>query len=176
MTGESRIIKKLHGVAAKLTANDELRKDLMQEMLVHLCSVEVEKPGRTESWYIKSCEYRARNYLKVGRSVDSLKRTRDLVPLGQRSEDCDGHVFCLVDAVDPADGHAELMAQEIIELVMPQLNETQQEIFYLLLKGLGLRAIGRELGMTHPAVIKHRRKIGRITGALLEESTSLALS
>jgi hypothetical protein len=82
MTGESRILRKLHGVAAKLTTNDELRKDLLQEMLVHLCHVEVDKPERTESWYIKSCEYRARNYLKVGRSVDSLKRATDLVSIG----------------------------------------------------------------------------------------------
>ncbi|MCG3147261.1 MAG: hypothetical protein PCFJNLEI_00700 [Verrucomicrobiae bacterium] len=176
MTGESRIYLKLRGVAAKLTANEELRKDLMQEMLVHLCQVKTAQVGRTESWYVKSCEYRARNYLKIGRSVDSLKRARDLVPLGMTSEDLDGHVFCLVDAVDPADGFAELVTQEIVEIIKPQLNAMQQEILNLLMKGLGVREIARELRVTHPAVIKHRRKIGRITGALLEESTSQALS
>jgi len=169
MTGEGRILKKLHGVAVKLTANEELRKDIVQEMLVHLCHVEIDKPGRTESWYVKSCEYRARNYLKVGRSVDSLKRARDLVPLGQTAEDFDGHVFCLVDAVDPSDGHAELVAQEIVELVMPQLNAMQQEILYLLMKGLGVREIARELKVTHPAVIKHRRKIARLAGKYWQE-------
>ena len=173
MTGESRILKKLRGVTAKLTPNEELRKDLLQEMLIQLVKVEVEQPGRTPSWYIKSCEYRARNYLKLGRSVDSLKRSRDLVPLGQSNEDYDGHVFCLVDAVDPVDGHAELAAQEIVELVMPQLTAIQQEILYLLMKGLRIREIARELKVTHPAVIKHRRKIARLASKYLHEPGGL---
>lgn len=171
MTGESRILKQLRGVTAKLTANEELKKDLLQEMLIHLVSAEVEYPGRTSSWYIKSCEYRARNYLKLGRSVDSLKRARDLIPLGQSTDENEGHVFCLVDAVDPVDGQAELMTQEIVELVMPQLNETQQEILYLLMKGLGVREIARELQMTHPAVIKHRHKIARLAGKILARAS-----
>lgn len=169
MTGESRALKQLRGVAAKLSSDFELQKDLFQEMYIHLVRVEVETPGQTPSWYIKSCEFHARNYLKHGRSVDSLKRSRNLVPLNIQVENEDGYVFCLTEAADPRDVQAEMVANDIISLVMPQLNETQQEILYLLMKGLGVREIGRELGMSHPAVIKHRRKIAHLVGGLLAE-------
>jgi RNA polymerase sigma factor (sigma-70 family) len=168
MTGESKTLQQLRGVAAKLTADFDLQKDLLQEMLIHLCRVEVDKPGRTPSWYVKSCEFHARNYLKLGRSVNSLKRARNLIPLGDSTHESEGHVFCFFDAVDPQDDLAELVTRDILELVMPQLTETQQEILYLLMKGLGVREIARELQMTHPAVIKHRRKIAHIAGPLLE--------
>lgn len=168
MTGESKTLQQLRAVAAKLTGDQDLQKDLMQEMLIHLYRVEVDRPGRTRSWYVKSCEFHARNYLKLGRSVDSLKRARNLVFLGAATEEFDGHVFCMFDAADPLDEHAELVARDILNLVMPRLNATQREILYLLIKGMGVREVARELKMTHPAVIKHRRKIAQITGPLLE--------
>jgi DNA-binding NarL/FixJ family response regulator len=173
MTGENRTVRQLRGVACKLTSDVELQKDLMQEMSVHLVRVEAELPGRTPSWYVKSCEFRARNYLKHGRSVDSHKRASRLIPLGQTYEDSDGQVFCFFDAVDPIDVQGEMMTKDIIDLVMPQLSDRQREIFRLLMKGLGVRQVARELRMTHPAVIKHRRKIARIARELLQESEDL---
>jgi len=169
VTGESRVVRQLRGVAGKLTTDVELQKDLLQEMFIHLVRVEAELPGHTSSWYIKSCEFQARNYLKHGRSVDSLKRTRNLISLAQTSEDADGHVLCVIDAVDPLDAFGEVMANDIIELVVPQLSETQREILYLLMKGLGVREIAREIGVSHPAVIKHRRKIARLVHLFLDE-------
>jgi RNA polymerase sigma factor (sigma-70 family) len=170
VTGESRVVRQLRGVAAKLTADIELQKDLLQEMFIHLIRVEVETPGHTPSWYIKSCEFHARNCLKHGRSVDSLKRSRNLILLGQTSEDADGYVFSVSDVADPLDAFGEVMTNDIIELVVPQLSEIQREILYLLMKGLGVRQIARELGVTHPAVIKHRRKIAQIMSSFLNES------
>jgi RNA polymerase sigma factor (sigma-70 family) len=173
VTSENRTVRQLRGVACKLTSDLELQKDLLQEMFVHLVRVEAELPGRTPSWYVKSCEFRARNYLKHGRSVDSHKRASRIIPLGQAYEDSDGHDFCFIDAVDPVDAHGEIVAKDIVDLVMPQLSDRQQEILFLLMKGLGVREIARELRMTHPAVIKHRRKIARIARDLLEESGQL---
>ena len=173
MTGESRVVQQLRGVAGKLTGDVELQKDLLQEMFIHLVRVEVDLPGHTPSWYIKSCEFHARNYLKHGRSVDSLKRARNLVPLRQNYEDAEGHVFCVVDAVDPLDAFAEVTTNDIIRLVVPHLSETQQEILFLLLKGLGVREIARELGVTHPAVIKHRRKIARLMSTFMDEQVTI---
>jgi RNA polymerase sigma factor (sigma-70 family) len=170
VTGESRVVRQLRGVAAKLTADVELQKDLLQEMFIHLVRVEVELPGHTPSWYVKSCEFQARNYLKHGRSVDSPKRSRNLISLGEMGEDSDGHFFYVIEAADPLDAFGEVMTNDIIELVVPHLSETQREILYLLMKGLGVREISRELGMTHPAVIKHRRKIARLMSSLLDES------
>ncbi len=169
MTGENRTLKQLRGVAAKLTRDLELQKDLLQEMFIHLVRVQVELPARTPSWYIKSCEFHARNYLKHGRSVDSLKRARNLIPFGQVSDDADGKILFLLDPADPIDLHSELVTQDIVNLIMLRLTDTQQRIFFFLIHGLGVREIARELGITHPAVIKHRKKIARIAGELLRE-------
>ena len=153
-----------------MTRDLELQKDLLQEMFIHLVRVQVELPGRTPSWYTKSCEFHARNYLKHGRSVDSHKRARNLVPLGQVSNDVDGKVLFLLEPVDPLDLHSELVTQDVVDLIMLRLTETQQRIFFLLIRGLGVREIARELRITHPAVIKHRRKIARIAIELLQET------
>jgi RNA polymerase sigma factor (sigma-70 family) len=169
VTGENRVVSQLRGVAAKLTYDVELQKDLLQEMFIHLVKVEVEMPGHTPSWYIKSCEFHARNYLKHGRSIDSLKRAKNLIPLSQTYEDSDGHVFCFIDVADPLDALSETMTKDIVDLVMPHLNEMQQEILLSLMNGMGVREIARELGVSHPAVIKHRRRIARIASDFIRE-------
>jgi RNA polymerase sigma factor (sigma-70 family) len=169
MIGENRVVRQLRGVAAKLTSDFELQKDLLQEMFVHLLRVEAEQPGHTPSWYIKSCEFQARNYLKHGRSVDSLKRSHNLIPLGQPCEEADDHYFCFFEAADPLDAFGELMTDDLIELVVPRLTDIQRRILSLLLKGLGVREIARELGVTHPAVIKQRRRIANLVANFLDE-------
>jgi RNA polymerase sigma factor (sigma-70 family) len=172
VTGENRVVSQLRGVAAKLTYDVELQKDLLQEMFIHLVRVEEEMPGHTPSWYIKSCEFHARNYLKHGRSIDSLKRAKNLIPLAQAYEDGDGHVFCFIDVADPLDALSETMTKDIVNLVMPHLNEMQQEILLSLMNGMGVREIARELGISHPAVIKHRRRIARIASEFIREDES----
>jgi len=172
VTGENRIVKQLRGVAAKLTSDLELQKDLLQEMFIHLVRVQAELPKRTLSWYIKSCEFQARNCLKHGRSIDSPKRASNLVPLGQVSNDPGSNTFLLVDPIDPIDLQSELITNDIVDLITLQLTDTQQQIFFLLIRGLGVREIARELRITHPAVIKHRRKIARIALDLLRDTDS----
>jgi RNA polymerase sigma factor (sigma-70 family) len=176
VTGENRVVKQLRGVASKLTSDPELQKDLLQEMFVHLVKVRTELPARTSSWYIKSCEFRARNYLKHGRSVDSIKRARNCVPLGQLYDDPDGQVYCFVEAMDPVDLQSELYTKDIVDLVTLQLSDTQQQIFFLLMKGFRVREIARELHMSHPAVIKHRKKIARIANEFIEDRTELSVA
>jgi hypothetical protein len=41
------------------------------------------------------------------------------------------------------------------------------------MKGCGIREAARELGITHPAVIKHRKKITRIARELLQGSEGI---
>src|ERR1035438_340362 len=72
---ENHIVRQLHGIAEKLTADPDLQKDLMQEMFVHLVRIQTAEAGQALSWYLKSCEFHARNYLKPGRRIDSLKRS-----------------------------------------------------------------------------------------------------
>jgi DNA-directed RNA polymerase specialized sigma24 family protein len=173
VTGESQIVRQLRGVAARLTSDLELRKDLVQEMFIHLVRVEVDRPGKTLSWYLQSCQFRGRNFLNRGRSVDSIKRGNNLVPLGQSDDDGDESFWLCLDVVDPIDLHGELITRDIVDRLVPQLSDAQQRILFLLMHGFGVREIARELRVSHPAVIKHRKRIARTAAALLADSTHL---
>jgi DNA-directed RNA polymerase specialized sigma24 family protein len=168
---DHRIVKQLRWVAVKLTGDFDLQKDLMQEMFIHLVRAEAELPGHTTSWYIKSCEFRARDYLKGGRSVDSIKRCGNLVPLHPSNDD-DNLCVCR-DAPDPIDLHSELITRDIVDLLIPRLTEMQQQILFFLMHGFGVREIARELRVSHPAVIKHRKKIARSASAVLVDAGCL---
>lgn len=170
MTEDLRIVKQLRGVAAKLTGDFDLQQDLLQEMFVHLTRVTAELPGRTSSWYVKGCEFHARDYLNRGRSIDSIKRQENLVPLGP-TDDADDSSWFNPDAVDPLDLRSELITRDILRLLLPQLTGIQQHVLFLLLHGFAVREIARELQLSHPTIIKHRKKIARTTAVLLVDAS-----
>jgi DNA-binding CsgD family transcriptional regulator len=169
VTEDHQIVKKLRGVAAKLTGDLELQKDLMQEMFMHLVRVEADQPGQTPSWYLQGCQFHARGYLARGRSVDSIKRQKDLVSLDQ-GDDNDSTICVSLDSPDPIDLHGEVITRDIVDLLVPQLTDLQQQILSLLMHGFGMREMARELRVSHPTVIKHRKRIARIASALLVDA------
>lgn len=171
-TGDNQILKQLQGVAYKLTSDHELQKDLMQEMFVHLVQMRTREPGQTLSWYIKSCEFHARNHLKLGRSIDSHKRAKNGISLDSTSEEQGATVEHDIHAAAPIDLYGELITNDLVDLIMPHLTESQQRTLLLLMKGMGVREIARELGVTHPAIIKHRKKIARVAREFLNETSA----
>ena len=167
---EGEVTRKLQWVARKLSGDPELQKDLTQEMLAHLVRVQTEKPGQRPPWYLKSCEFHARNYLRRGRSIDSLKRASQGIPLMQsEGEVCADRHYDATPA-DPFDLEGQLVTNDLLRLLLPHLSDRQRKILFLLITGFGVREVGRELGITHPAVIKNRRKIARIARELLQDS------
>ena len=177
---ENPIVKQLHGIAMRITGDSALQKDLMQEMFVHFVRVQTSEPGQTPSWYLKSCEFHARNYLRLGRSIDSPKRAHDGVsydapPLGHDDE----HGAKGIHPSQPVgqiEIQGELITNDILNLILPHLSDRQQQVLFLLMKGCGVSEAARELGITHPAVIKHRRKIARIARELLQESEGIGVA
>jgi DNA-directed RNA polymerase specialized sigma24 family protein len=169
---ENVIVRNLRGIAAKLTTNAELQKDLMQEMFLHLTHVEAVEAGQTLSWYLKGCEFHARNYLKRGRSIDSPKRAHHAVALDETPSDEDRRDGNgpQPQPLGPIEIQGEMLSTDLVNQIMPRLTDMQRRVLLLLLKGYGVREAGREIGITHPAVIKHRKKIARIAHELLAES------
>jgi len=172
VTEDNRIVKQLHGIAARLTGDLDLQKDLMQEMFIHLVQVETDRPGQTLSWYLQGCHFRARDYLDRGRSINSIKRSNNLVPLDQRDDDDDSLGVC-PDAPDPVDLYSELIARDIVDLLILRLTAVQQQILFLLMYGFGVYEIARELRVSYPAVINHRKRIARTAAALLADSVCI---
>ena len=60
-----------------------------------------------------------------------------------------------------------LIANDLVTLITPKLSDRQKEILALLLDGCGVREAGRKLGISHPAVIKHRKRIARIASEVI---------
>jgi len=177
---ENPIVKQLHGIAARLTSHPDVQKDLMQEMFVHFIHVQTAEPGQTLSWYLKSCEFHARNFLRQGCSIDSPKRARngvsyDEAPRGHDDEHR-GEGMLISQPVSQIEIQGELITNDILNLILPHLSDRQQQVLFLLMKGCGVREAGRELGITHPAVIKHRKKIARIARELLQESEGVGVA
>jgi DNA-binding CsgD family transcriptional regulator len=167
---ENEVIMRLRQVATRLTADADLRQDLMQEMHLHLLKAQAIDPGKPFEWYLKGCEFRARNYLELGRSIDSQKRSARAVAFGCSvgGGHAEGQEEHLVDT-NKADLRVELMTAEIVQLVANRLTPRQQQTLDLLMKGCGVRETARRLGVSHPAIIKHRRKIAQLAAALLEQ-------
>jgi RNA polymerase sigma factor (sigma-70 family) len=170
MVEDNDVVRQLRGIAAKLSRDWETQRDLLQEMFVHLIKVQTETPGQTRSWYIKSCEFHARNHLKLGRSIDSPKRARNRVLVGETSGSDDNRQEAgTVETNDPSDRRGEIFSHDLVERITPHLSNKQLVVLELLMKGYGIREIGRKLGITHPAVIKHRKKIARIAREIMSE-------
>jgi RNA polymerase sigma factor (sigma-70 family) len=143
----------------RITSNAALRQDLLQEALVHLWLVEDHRPGQTRSWYLQSCKFHLQHYLASGRSVDSRKRRNGQVQF----PDDDGYHESAGQAESENSFLALINAREIIELLSQQLKPREQAVLACLADGLGARDIARRLRISHPTVIKYRRKIAGLT-------------
>ena len=177
---ENRIVKQLQGIASRLTSDPDQQMDLMQEMFVHLIRVQTAEPGQALSWYLKSCEFRARNYLKSGPGVDAPKRGGNGMPgdevAAPGSMGPGNGTRLSAEPVGPIEIQGELITSDVLNLILPLLSDMRQRVLFLLMKGCGVREAARELGITHPAVIKHRRKIARIARELLQESEGVGVA
>lgn len=166
-----RFVRQLRGIAVKLTGDHDLQKDLLQEMFLYLGLAETASPGQTDSWYIQGCWYRGLNYLDRGRSVNSIKRQENLVPL-ELGDDGENNRSG-VDAVDPVDLRSELITRDLVDQMIPQLSDRQQQILSLLMHGFRIREIAREMRVSHPTVLNQRKKIACIASRLLADADCL---
>lgn len=146
-----------------MTLDAALREDLMQEALIHLWLLEAQRPGQTRSWYLQGCKFHLQHYLTAGRSVDSGKRRSGRVSLPEIAEDqCD-----LFGQVEPeASVVGVINAREIIFLLSKRLSPQEKSILNCLADGMGAREIAARLKLTHPTIIKYRRKIARLATQL----------
>ena len=171
---ENVIVQQLQGIATRLTGDPELQKDLMQEMFVHLVRVQTAEPGQALTWYLKSCEFHARRRLGLGGGSESTGRNGDeILPAAgsHRGNGARGPA-----TVDQIVIQGEVITSNTLDLILPHLSDMQQRVLFLLMKGCGVREAARELGVTHPAVIKHRKKIARLARELLQESEGIGVA
>lgn len=155
-------LRSLRGIVKRLFPDWTLEDDLVQEAVVHFWVVKSQLPGRTQSWYLQSCEYHLRNYLRSGRSLDSLKhRTAKLTTPDLKSDTPEDDM--LLEPLDQVSWREETLAQvaahDMVSELSRWLSARQKLILNDLADGLGVREIAQRLGISHKAVGRHRRKI-----------------
>lgn len=146
----------LSRMITNMTADAALREDLMQEALIHLWLSKEQRPRQTQSWYLQGCKFHLQHYLATGRSVDSGKRRAGRVSLPEIGEDqCE--LFGQPETEPSVVGLVS--AREIMLLLSKQLTSQENFILNCLAEGMGAREIAAKLKVSHPTIIKHRRKI-----------------
>lgn len=146
-------------IAQQLAIDPALRDDLVQEALIHLWLREESCPGQSPSWYLQSCRFHLRNYLRCGRSVDSPRHYRvRCLALDADGEQIDG----LHDSVSGTSILDQICAREMCSLLSQRLVPLERQILACMADGLGMREIAQRLGVSHTYVIQHRRRIAAL--------------
>jgi len=152
---QAEIKERLSKIVSKLATSVVLREDLMQEALTHLWLEETRLPGQTKSWYLQSCKFHLQHCLQSGRSIDSGKRREGQVQIDYQEEN--GELFALGVTESVAFSHTS--EREAVTWLSARLQPMEQTVLSQLTEGWGVREIARQLSVSHPTVIKSRRKI-----------------
>ena len=164
-----KTVERLSKIVARLTSQPDLREDLMQEALIHLWQVQEQQPGQSESWYLQSCRYHLQHLLVAGRSVDSLKRRAANAQVSRYGPD-EPSLFAIEEAIESAEPMlADISVRDMIAATSRRLSPREQAVLRCLVEGYRTGEIARHLKLSHPTVVKSRRKIA----ATLDELTGL---
>lgn len=140
-------------IALRVSHDVALHEDLVQEAAIHLWRRLEQHPGQRRSWYLQSCLDHLRNYVRLGRSVDSLRRRRGV----------DGEDLPAALAVDRSLGDEDVLptvcAHDLIDELSKRLTPTERGTLRCLADGLSSRETALLLGISHTTINKHRRKI-----------------
>jgi len=155
--------KVLGRIVAQVNSDPAWHEDLMQEGIIHLWRLEEQRPGQSRSWYLQSCQFHLRHYMTLGRSVDSWKRQKRIVPFYREEDD-----EIRFSSLDDADGEpiSEVSAKEMLNLLCENLTRSQQTVLRYMADGLSSREIGLKLQVSHKTVLKYRSRIAVIAREL----------
>jgi len=153
------IQEKLKAIASTLSGNRTDPEDLMQEMMIHLWQTETKKPGMTDSWYLQSCKFHARDCVRKGKSVDVKTRPDiTIVPWENRDEQS-GNSF---EPVDPHDFRSQLMVNDLADYVTRKLDGDMKIVFQGIQNEMNLSDISRSMSVCHQKISYSKKKIAQI--------------
>jgi DNA-directed RNA polymerase specialized sigma24 family protein len=147
---QHEIRDRLRNLARKLCNDPNQYEDLEQVALICHWQAEISSPGQTVSWYEQRCRFCLQDYLKKGRSVDSLKH---------------GASGCSMDELGGPELAAggdlvqEVCARDAVEELARHLHPAERETLRLLLAGLTVREIAREQHCSQRVVVARLSRI-----------------
>jgi len=157
---EARVCQSLRRIVGQLTGDPALQEDLMQECLIRLWKLEIEKPGRTRSWYLQNCRFHIQHWLASGRSLDSLKRAK-----GENRITIDGvNDEMLLDWYHTNGELLDLVsARDIVSALAGHLKPRENVVLGGLADGMVLHDVAAKFKLSYPTVLKYRRRIAEMT-------------
>jgi len=160
MIEEARICQSLRKIVGRLTTDPALQEDLMQESLIRLWRLEIEKPGRTRSWYLQNCRFHLQHCLASGRSLDSLKRAK-----AENRITIDGiNDELLLNWYHTNGELLEIVsARDILSALAGHLKPRESVVLDGLADGLVLHDVAVKFKLSYPTVLKYRRRIAELT-------------
>lgn len=150
-----RILPTINGIARTLTRDPNLYDDLAQEGAISFWLSLVNDSGQTVSWHLCRCRSHMRDYLRCGRSLDSVKRR-----------------FLRIQAEGPADDNEEealyleedtvrrdVMFLDTFNEISRRLHPCEREMLTLIAQELRASEIARTLNLSRTAICKRMKKI-----------------
>src|ERR1043166_2151897 len=148
----------VRGMIYKLNVDAHVREDLMQIARIYLWRKETKYPGRKLVWYLKSCRRHILDFLRQGRSIDSLKRHSGRVVYTEwpETEPTDGDCSAFGVEDNPL---SQVYAEELLRLLVSKLPPQERIILRERWAGLSVREIAQALKIAHQNVTRHCQHI-----------------
>lgn len=138
----------IESIVARLTSCPHFREDLRQEARLFLW----QHANGTESFQHSACRFHLQHVLAAGRSIDSAKRAAGNIANETTEEPFDA-------PAEETDLAGLIDAAQLARLISTRLTPRTAKVFSLLLDGYGITEVGRLLGISHVAALKHRKRI-----------------
>jgi DNA-directed RNA polymerase specialized sigma24 family protein len=140
-------------VVQRLSSDPDLCEDLLQEALLHFWLSERRSPGQTLGWHLRRCRVVARDYLRRGLSLDSLKRRGLACQIEDESQEQPAAPGDLIEEVCASDTIAELSAR---------LSPRERAVLFLLASGLGYSECLLKLHIAGAVLSRSLHRIRRV--------------
>ena len=155
-----RVRARLAKLVRALNSDPNLQDDLEQEASLHLWLQQQRSPGHTLSWYVQSCRFHIQDFLRSGKSMDSIKRRAKSAQIAHHSPEGTEDIATEHDVLrTPHDPLSSICARDIFQQLSTRIAPIQKAVFIHLIYGHSVREIARELEISHQAITYHRRKI-----------------
>src|SRR5882672_5732025 len=144
-------------ISRSVTKDANRYDDLLQDALIYVWKRLQRLPRHRWKWYLRRCRFRLLDQLRRGRSLDAFKRRKLAITLTIADDD-ETHPAppALVSRENVL---SAIIYRDIIDQLGPRLKPTTRDVLSALAEGSGVQETARKLRISHPAVIKQRRKI-----------------
>jgi DNA-directed RNA polymerase specialized sigma24 family protein len=154
------VIHRMQHLIRGLVYTVDLHEDLLQECLIHFWHALSDHPDKTFSWYLQSCHWHLTDWLRRGRSLDSIKNRGQQCAFDTDDED---RILLPIAELASADNVFQNVAvRDIIRELSHHLAPPDTDILHLLTEGHRPHEIAHALHLPQREVSRSRARIADV--------------